>query len=45
MNWFEKVKRYYEKGIYTSNQVKIFVKSKKITEKEYKEIIGEGYIA
>lgn len=45
MNWFEKVKRYYDKGMYTNDQVKVFVLSGKITELQYKEITGEDYIA
>ena len=45
MNWFEKVKRYYDMGKYTNEQVKVFVKGKKITEKEYELITGEKYEA
>lgn len=45
MNWFEKVKRYYENGYYTKEQVKVFVRTGKITEVQYKEITGEDYVA
>ncbi|MBC5626171.1 XkdX family protein [Clostridium sp. NSJ-49] len=44
MNWFEKIKRYYDKGIYTNGEVKVFVKGNKITEEQYKEITGEEYL-
>lgn len=44
MNWFEKIKRYYNKGIYTNEEVKVFVKGNKITEEQYKEITGEEYL-
>ena len=43
INWFEKVKRYYDKGLYTNEQVKIFVQGGKITEAQYEEITGEPY--
>ena len=45
MDWFEKIKRYYEMGKYTKEEVKRFVKLGKITEEEYKEITGEDYRA
>ena len=40
---FEIVKRYYDKGIYSNNDVKKFVKVGKITQEEYQEITGEQY--
>lgn len=43
MNWFEKIKRYYDKGLYTNENVKVFVKSTKITPEQYEEITGEKY--
>lgn len=43
MNWFEKVRRYYDMGKYTNEQVKVFVQTDKITEEEYKEITGMEY--
>lgn len=44
MDWEEKINRYYEKKIYTNEDVKIFVQGNKITEEQYKEITGENYI-
>lgn len=44
MDWFEKVKRYFVKGYYANNDVKIFVKGNKITEEQYKVITGEEYL-
>lgn len=44
MDWFEKVKRYYDKGIYKNEQVKVFVEGNKITEEQYKEITNEDYV-
>lgn len=44
MDWFEKVKKYYDKGYYTNEQVKIFVIGKAITELQYKEITGIEYV-
>ena len=43
MNWFEKIKRYYDKGLYTVDQVKVFVQGRKITEEEFRMITGEDY--
>lgn len=37
------VKRYYDKGIYDKDDVKIFVRAGRITEIEYFEITGETY--
>lgn len=37
---FKIVKRYYEKGIYTKEDVWKFVKAGKISEAEYYEIVG-----
>lgn len=39
------VKRYYDKGIYGKDDVKKFVQAGKITEDEYKSIVGEDYVA
>lgn len=39
------VKRYYDRGIYTKENVATFVRVKKITEEEYKQITGEEYEA
>lgn len=43
MNWFEKIKRYYDLGKYTVKQVKVFVVTGKITEEEFTQITGQEY--
>ena len=40
---YEQVKRYYDKGLWTLQQVKNAVVAKWITEREYKTITGESY--
>lgn len=40
---FETIKSYYEKGLYTDEQLLIFVKAKTITIAQYKEITGKDY--
>lgn len=40
---FKIVKRYYDKGIYSKENVKVFVRAKKITAEQYKEITGDTY--
>ena len=42
---FAIVKRYYDKGIYSKEDVKVFVRTGKLTETRYKEITGEDYVA
>lgn len=37
------VKRYYDKGIYSKEDVATFVKAGKITAEQYKDIVGEDY--
>ena len=44
MNWFRIVKRYYDMGKYTNEQMKVFVRGEKITEEEYKQITGVEYL-
>ncbi len=44
MNWFEKVKRYYDMGKYTVEQVKVFVQTGKITEEEFKIITNQHIV-
>lgn len=39
------VKRYYDKGIYSKDNVKTFVKAGKITVEQYENITGEKYTA
>lgn len=40
---FDKVKRFYDMGLYSRVQVAQFVRKGKLTAKEYKEITGEKY--
>lgn len=37
------IKRYYDKGIYTKENVAVFVRAGKITAAQYAEITGEAY--
>lgn len=39
------IERYYNKGIYDKDDVKVFVRAGKITEVEYEEITKESYTA
>ncbi|MEC0169929.1 XkdX family protein [Paenibacillus graminis] len=38
MDWYAVVKRHYDAGRYTVEQVEVFVTAKKITDKQAKEI-------
>lgn len=40
---FKIVKRYYDKGIYSKEDVATFVRAGKITPEQYKEITWEDY--
>ena len=40
---FKIIKRFYDRGIYSAEDVGVFVASGKITEKQYEEITGEKY--
>ncbi len=42
---FDSIKRYYDMGKYTNEQIKIFVRAKWITEEEFEEITEEEYEA
>lgn len=42
-NWFEKIKKYYDAGLWTEKMVGNAVVKKKITVEQYKEITGEDY--
>ncbi|NCB96681.1 MAG: XkdX family protein [Negativicutes bacterium] len=42
---FAIVKRYYDKGIYSNEDVEVFVRAGKLTETQYKEITGDDYVA
>jgi uncharacterized XkdX family phage protein len=41
---YNSIKRYYDMGKYTKEQVKIFVKAGWITPEQYQEITGEPYV-
>lgn len=45
MNWFEKIKKYYEKSLWTKEMVRNGVVKGKITAEQYREITGEEYTA
>lgn len=42
---FKVVKRYYDLGIYSKENVKVFVVAGKLTAEEYQSITGDEYIA
>ena len=42
--WSEKIKGWYEAGLWTKSMVKDAVVKEKITGDEYKEITGEDYV-
>jgi uncharacterized XkdX family phage protein len=44
LDWYAVIKRYYERGYYTNDDVKIFVQVGKITPEQYQEITGEPYV-
>ena len=44
MSWYDKVKMYYDKGLWSKERVYNVV-GKVITAEEYEEITGEPYIA
>lgn len=37
---YERIKKYYEMGLYTEENLKVFLKAEYITEEEYNKIIG-----
>lgn len=45
MDWYAMIKRYYENGYWSKDQVKQGVVYGKITEDQYQEITGEPYVA
>ncbi|ENY9964153.1 XkdX family protein [Clostridioides difficile] len=45
MNWYKIITDFYRNNNWTKEQVKTAVEKNKITSTEYKEIVGEDYIA
>lgn len=45
MDWYKTVKNFYDSGLYTKDQVAVFVAKGKITPEQYEEITGEAYTA
>ena len=45
MSFAERVKYYYDNGFWNKEQVAKAVEMNRITEDEYKEIVGEDYVA
>ncbi len=43
--WLERVKRFYEQGLWTKDMVGDAVRAGRITEQEYEEITEEEYAA
>lgn len=41
--WYNSVKRYYDMGFYTNENVKVFVIAGMVTAEEYRLITGEEY--
>lgn len=42
---FNSIKKYYDQGRYTNEQVKVFLQANWITAEQYKEITGIDYVA
>ena len=45
MDWFVKIKGFYDKGLWTADQVHIAVEKGKITAEKFKTITGQDYTA
>lgn len=45
MDWFTLVKRYYDNGRYSKENVAVFVQANKLTSTQYETITGEVYVA
>lgn len=43
MNWIEIINTYYKLGLYTEDQVKVFVIKGKISETDFQNITGQVY--
>lgn len=42
MTWVDRIKKYYDSGLWTETMVMDAVNKNKITEAEYKEIVGNS---
>ena len=42
-NWFDRIKKYYDAGLWTAKMVGNAVVKGKITAEQYKEITGDDY--
>lgn len=42
--WFNSVKRYYDMGLYTKENVALFVRANMIAKEDYKIITGDEYV-
>ncbi len=40
---FEKIKKYYDEGLWSEERIKKLVKNNKLSKKEYKLIVGNEY--
>jgi len=43
VDWFKTVKDFYDAGLYTKEQVAVFVVKNKLTAAQYEEITGDAY--
>lgn len=43
MTWFERIRKFYNEGLWSINQVRDGVLYNKITTSQYKDITGEDY--
>lgn len=41
--WFDRIKRFYERGLWDKERVKDAVRTNTITEEEYEQIVGEPF--
>jgi len=45
LDWYTIVKRHYDAGRYSKEDVAVFVRAGKITPAQYEQITGEPYVA
>jgi len=44
MTTFDKIKYYYDKGIYKEAHIRVFVEKNVLTPEEYESIVGKPYV-